>query len=564
MAEMRLAARKTRSWLAGGLALVLACVAATPAMAATGVDVSSWQHHPGDTPIDWPAVRSDGHTFAFIKADEGPWSGRPSYYTNPYFASDWAAAGSAGMYRGAYHYAQPKAPAGTAVDDARHMISVTGTMRGPTDLPPVLDLEEHRGLSPSEIIAWTGAWLDEVERLTGRKAIIYTSRHFWEVHLADTHAFSDHPLWIASWFDHVGPETSPGRLPGGWSTWTFWQWTADGRSSGIEGQVDLNRYCCPDGNLAALANGATGDQASSNPFGHLDGISSHTAAVSIRGWAVDPDTRDPLKIHVWVDGHLYDEDVVADEPRGDIAVAYPGWGPHHGFDATVPMTRGRHEVCVYVLNEGPGSANIQLGCWTVDVPDGPLGFSDVQGWHPFVDEISWLHLEGLAEGYDDGTFRPAEPITRQAMAAFLARYAALAGHDLEPDVLVEFDDVPVGHPFHDEIAWMAANGIAEGYEGGAFRPEALITRQALAAFLSRLFEALGHDATASSDEPFSDVPVGHPFHDEIAWMAANGIAEGYEDGAFGTDRVVTRQATAAFVHRFDELLHDIGQMAGGS
>ncbi len=540
--------------------MLIVSVAAAPAMAATGVDVSSWQHHPGDTPIDWPAVRSDGHTFAFVKADEGPWSGRPTYYTNPYFTSDWAAAASVGMYRGAYHYAQPKVPASTAIDDARHMISVTGTMRGPMDLPPVLDLEEHRGLSPQEIIAWTGTWLDEVERLTGRKAIIYTSRHFWELHLADTREFSDHPLWIASWFENIGPNTTPGRLPGGWSTWTFWQWTSDGRASGIEGQVDLNRYCCPDSNLAALANGAAGDQASSNPFGYVDGISAEEGSVSLRGWAVDPDTRDPLQLHVWVDGHLYPTEVLADEPRPDIAQAYPGWGPNHGFDAVIPMTRGTHEVCVYVLNEGPGSANIQLGCWGVSVPGGPYGFTDVQGWHPFVDEISWLHLAGLADGYDDGSFKPSEPVTRQAMAAFLARYAEMVGLELEPGTPVEFPDVPADHPFHDEIAWMAEAGIAKGYEDGLFRPEALITRQALAAFLSRLYEAIGNELPEPDGEPFPDVDADHPFHDEIAWMAEAGIAEGYEDGLFGADRLVTRQASAAFVNRFDELVERLEEL----
>ncbi len=55
-------------------------------------------------------------------------------------------------------------------------------------------------------------------------------------------------------------------------------------------------------------------------------------------------------------------------------------------------------------------------------------FSDVPSGHPFQDEIGWMADSGISEGFPDGTFRPTSPVTRQAMAAFLQR---LAGHDPE-------------------------------------------------------------------------------------------------------------------------------------
>jgi hypothetical protein len=48
-------------------------------------------------------------------------------------------------------------------------------------------------------------------------------------------------------------------------------------------------------------------------------------------------------------------------------------------------------------------------------------FTDVPPSHPFAEEISAVASGNLAAGYPDGRFRPGEPITRQAMAAFLAR-----------------------------------------------------------------------------------------------------------------------------------------------
>lgn len=49
------------------------------------------------------------------------------------------------------------------------------------------------------------------------------------------------------------------------------------------------------------------------------------------------------------------------------------------------------------------------------------GFSDVPPTHPFSDEITEVANAGVAQGYADGTYRPGTAVTRQAMAAFLSR-----------------------------------------------------------------------------------------------------------------------------------------------
>jgi hypothetical protein len=53
-----------------------------------------------------------------------------------------------------------------------------------------------------------------------------------------------------------------------------------------------------------------------------------------------------------------------------------------------------------------------------------------------------------------------------------------------PDT-ASFSDVPTSHPFFKEIEAMAASGITTGYADGTFKPGATVTRQAMAAFLSR-------------------------------------------------------------------------------
>jgi hypothetical protein len=74
--------------------------------------------------------------------------------------------------------------------------------------------------------------------------------------------------------------------------------------------------------------------------------------------------------------------------------------------------------------------------------------------------------------------------------------------------------------------------------------KALIGSAALATFG---LGALG--GTAFALQSFSDVPESHPFHEDIEWMAATGISEGYEDGTYRPGAPVTRQAMSAFMHR---------------
>jgi hypothetical protein len=61
------------------------------------------------------------------------------------------------------------------------------------------------------------------------------------------------------------------------------------------------------------------------------------------------------------------------------------------------------------------------GLAVTPAPAGAIAFSDVPSDHDFWPEINAMSNRGVINGYDDGTFRPTAPVTRQAMAAFLWR-----------------------------------------------------------------------------------------------------------------------------------------------
>ena len=111
-------------------------------------------------------------------------------------------------------------------------------------------------------------------------------------------------------------------------------------------------------------------------------------------------------------------------------------------------------------------------------------FSDVPVGAPFRLEIEWLASTGITTGWPDGTFHPSAPVERQAMAAFLYRFAGSPA--FTPPSTASFSDVSSSHPFFLEIEWLASTGITTGYPDHTFHPSAPVERQAMAAFLYRL------------------------------------------------------------------------------
>ena len=225
--------------------LLLALMAPlSPARAATasltGPDVASYQH-PRGAAINWPAVRSSGQSFAFVKATES------TGYTNPYFAGDWKGIASAGLYRGAYHFARPNATAGSATAQADFFAATIGGQRLTGTLPPVLDLEDNGGLGPADLQAWVQTFLTELQTQTGRVPMIYTYPNFWQTRMASSMAFTRYPLWIA----HYGV-SAPQSI--GWP-YTFWQYTSGGTVNGIStpGNTDMNKFSGTAKDLSVLA-----------------------------------------------------------------------------------------------------------------------------------------------------------------------------------------------------------------------------------------------------------------------------------------------------------------------
>ena len=163
--------------------------------------------------------------------------------------------------------------------------------------------------------------------------------------------------------------------------------------------------------------------------------------------------------------------------------------------------------------------------------------------------ISNIYARGITTGIGGGQYGPGDPVNRAQMATFLTR--ALRGMSVPPAPLSQrFMDVPIGSNGHWAqafIDYVARRGISTGYGNGFFGPEDPMTRWQMAVSLCR---ALGvTDPPAPQAEPFSDVPLSHPYVRWIAELKRRGITQGCGNNNFCPDSTVTRGEMAIFLVR---------------
>jgi lysozyme len=189
-----------------------------------GIDVSRWQSR-----VDWGRVKKMkvGNvrvSFAFMKATEGTWM------KDPEFERNWKGSREAGIIRGAYLFFLPNA---SVKDQVLQFTRAVKLKSG--DLPPVVDVEETRGMNKAQIQKYTKECLDLLEKHYKIKPILYTNRDFYKNYFAENEAFKGYRFWIAHY--HVADFDMPGD-----EEWHFWQHSDRGNVNGINERVDFNVF----------------------------------------------------------------------------------------------------------------------------------------------------------------------------------------------------------------------------------------------------------------------------------------------------------------------------------
>ena len=143
-------------------------------------------------------------------------------------------------------------------------------------------------------------------------------------------------------------------------------------------------------------------------------------------------------------------------------------------------------------------------------------FKDVSPKAWYFQAITTLADQGIITGYADVTFRPDKPITRAEIAAITARL-----DNLTLITGTAFNDIPSNHWATGYIHSARTKGWVNGYDDGTFRPNQYITRAEAAKIINKMFERLPDNIPENIRNPYIDIDNSHWAYNHIMEASTN-------------------------------------------
>lgn len=177
--------------------------------------------------------------------------------------------------------------------------------------------------------------------------------------------------------------------------------------------------------------------------------------------------------------------------------------------------------------------------------------SDVSGNWAETQINDWVS-KGLAKGDLNDTFRPNHTIT---WAEFFALVNRAFGYTKTKTVPNKFSDVLETDWFSGDIAKAVAIGYVSGYADGTIKPENPISRQEVAAILSKIFMLTSENLDHLNG--FTDKrQIPQWSQSAITSVVGKGYLKGYPDGRFQPRKSITRAEAIAVLDRATDSLYN--------
>jgi len=186
-----------------------------------------------------------------------------------------------------------------------------------------------------------------------------------------------------------------------------------------------------------------------------------------------------------------------------------------------------------------------------DMWDNP--FKDVSQDDWFYDAVEYSFRNDLMHGKTETEFSPYHVTTRGQIITILWRMetSPVVNH------ILPFEDVPQESYCAEAIRWAACQGIASGYDDGTFHPDAPISRQQLASFLWRYAKYKNMDVSVGEDTnilSYNDAfDISEYAIPALQWACGAGIMSGYTDGYLRPFGQASRAHTAQTLMNFMEI-----------
>ena len=179
---------------------------------------------------------------------------------------------------------------------------------------------------------------------------------------------------------------------------------------------------------------------------------------------------------------------------------------------------------------------------SVMLPTAAFAATDTQGhWAGSV--LAKWESQALISGYEDGTIRPDNEISR---AEFVALVNRVAGYQAAGNA-VTFSDVKAGDWYAGQVAIAVNEGYIGGFEDNTFRPNDSVTRAQAAAIIARI-KNLPSDAARANQ--FADAAATPDWAKGVVGAVANaGYMIGDEANRFNAEKALTRAEAVAALDR---------------
>jgi len=179
-------------------------------------------------------------------------------------------------------------------------------------------------------------------------------------------------------------------------------------------------------------------------------------------------------------------------------------------------------------------------------------FSDITKQDWFYEDALYAYENNLFSGTSANTFSPNIPMTRAMYVTVIGRM-----ENIDTSVFLKnstFTDVEKGSYYAPYVEWAKQMGITSGTGNGMFSPDNLITRQDMATFTTRFFDAYGY---IYPDASYMTLPkdielISSYAKDSVLKLWSVGLLKGDENGNFNPLKTATRAETAAFCSRIHQ------------
>lgn len=182
-------------------------------------------------------------------------------------------------------------------------------------------------------------------------------------------------------------------------------------------------------------------------------------------------------------------------------------------------------------------------------PADKLPFEDVLKTAWYHQSVSMLYDAGIMKGTSDNTFEPNAKVNRAMLPTVLYRLVK----EPTVETNRAFTDIEENAWYSVAIEWAKKVGYVQGFEDGTYRPTEAVTRQVFVSILYRFgkdkIKKEGKEQLTFKDE----AEIADYAKEAIAWAVKYGIVKGRPDGRMAPKEFITRAEMAEILVRFIQL-----------